>query len=557
MSNNLDLAQVAENQTSKELTINTALGQLDAALTEIRSCDVSSGNVTLTSGQARLYVSFFVENATTSGRKLIFPAIKKLSMVIADPDNTQDIIAACGTTEVTVSPGDAVLIYTDGTANGLVAVSGGGGGASYPSFSGNAGKVLAVNVTEDGVEWITDGGGSSLPSLTGNATRMLVVKADESGVEWVDQPAGTLPSISGEASKVLAVKADESGTEWIVPPGGTIIQDDILVNIAVDLNGSGTYTLPFTPAVGNWLIALTCINNSTFYSANTAQGWANVGGANDGVNSNLSVAAYYKKWASGNTTTGVKPGNTTTNADGVVWIEIDGSKVTNLSTAIAYSEYITNSTTPNFTGTTAAANGALALLGLFGRPYNITFPSTTGDWTSSGQTENGTQNRQVRGYRQVYSGGVTIDPVLTFNASSTSRAGVLLVINLPTSTAATYPDFTSNQGKRLQVNQAGTGVEWKAAAEDLATDATTAYTLQGPDRYLRMTSGSSNTVTVPPNSSVPFPIGTAIDVVQAGAGSTTISAGSGVTVNNAGAIGSQWGKRRLVKIATDTWDCLN
>ena len=31
----------------------------------------------------------------------------------------------------------------------------GGGTASYPSFTGNAGKVLTVNATEDGVEWTT------------------------------------------------------------------------------------------------------------------------------------------------------------------------------------------------------------------------------------------------------------------------------------------------------------------------------------------------------------------------------------------------------------------
>ena len=31
----------------------------------------------------------------------------------------------------------------------------GGGTASYPSFTGNAGKVLTVNATEDGVEWST------------------------------------------------------------------------------------------------------------------------------------------------------------------------------------------------------------------------------------------------------------------------------------------------------------------------------------------------------------------------------------------------------------------
>ena len=47
----------------------------------------------------------------------------------------------------------------------IVSMSGGSGGgtASYPSFTGNAGKVLTVNATEDDVEWktaVTGGGGS-------------------------------------------------------------------------------------------------------------------------------------------------------------------------------------------------------------------------------------------------------------------------------------------------------------------------------------------------------------------------------------------------------------
>ena len=42
---------------------------------------------------------------------------------------------------------------------------GSGGTVSYPSFIGNAGKVLVVNATEDGVEWITlSSGGGEIPS---------------------------------------------------------------------------------------------------------------------------------------------------------------------------------------------------------------------------------------------------------------------------------------------------------------------------------------------------------------------------------------------------------
>jgi len=41
-----------------------------------------------------------------------------------------------------------------------------------------------------------------------------------------------------------------------------------------------------------------------------------------------------------------------------------------------------------------------------------------------------------------------------------------------------------------------------------------------------------NTVTIPPNSSVAFPIGTVIEVCQVGTGQTTISFGSGVTLQS-------------------------
>jgi len=66
------------------------------------------------------------------------------------------------------------------------------GVAAFPAFAGNAGKVLAVNKDEDGVEWITPtgGGGSDLPDITGNGGKVLTVKLDESGTEWAAGGAG-------------------------------------------------------------------------------------------------------------------------------------------------------------------------------------------------------------------------------------------------------------------------------------------------------------------------------------------------------------------------------
>jgi len=64
------------------------------------------------------------------------------------------------------------------------------------------------------------------------------------------------------------------------------------------------------------------------------------------------------------------------------------------------------------------------------------------------------------------------------------------------------------------------------------------------------------TFTVPPNSSVAFPIGTQIDLVQVGAGQTTVVAGAGVTVNSKFGymtISTQYVGVTLVKLDTDTW----
>jgi hypothetical protein len=73
---------------------------------------------------------------------------------------------------------------------------------------------------------------------------------------------------------------------------------------------------------------------------------------------------------------------------------------------------------------------------------------------------------------------------------------------------------------------------------------------------IRMNVASANTLTVPPNSSVAFPVGTQIIVSQAGAGQTTVVAGSGVTINSsAGKLKfyGQYSGVTLAKTATDTW----
>lgn len=72
----------------------------------------------------------------------------------------------------------------------------------------------------------------------------------------------------------------------------------------------------------------------------------------------------------------------------------------------------------------------------------------------------------------------------------------------------------------------------------------------------RFTNATGVTVTVPPTTSVAFPIGSKVDIEQAGAGVVTVAAGAGVTLVAQGGTlttAAQYHKRTLTKIAADTW----
>lgn len=89
----------------------------------------------------------------------------------------------------------------------------------------------------------------------------------------------------------------------------------------------------------------------------------------------------------------------------------------------------------------------------------------------------------------------------------------------------------------------------------------TTYTLALVDfgSLIEFTSATAVTVTIPPNSSAVFPIGSMIEVCQYGAGKVTVAAGAGVTLLSPGSVlstASQYSTIRLRKTATDTWVCL-
>jgi len=83
------------------------------------------------------------------------------------------------------------------------------------------------------------------------------------------------------------------------------------------------------------------------------------------------------------------------------------------------------------------------------------------------------------------------------------------------------------------------------------------YTLVLADqgKTIEMNVAGANTLTIPPNASVAFPIGAWMNIVQVGAGQTTITAGVGVTLRTR--VGpkliSQWAMATLYQRVANEW----
>ena len=100
-----------------------------------------------------------------------------------------------------------------------------------------------------------------------------------------------------------------------------------------------------------------------------------------------------------------------------------------------------------------------------------------------------------------------------------------------------------------------TGAELTQVTIDNKTASST-LVLAAANKLIEINNGSANTLGVPLNSTDAFPIGTQILIAQQGAGQTTITPVSGVTLRSSGGklkISAQYGVATLIKRATDEW----
>ncbi|MCK9532233.1 MAG: hypothetical protein M0R77_16985, partial [Gammaproteobacteria bacterium] len=121
-------------------------------------------------------------------------------------------------------------------------------------------------------------------------------------------------------------------------------------------------------------------------------------------------------------------------------------------------------------------------------------------------------------------------------------------------TAGTNPTTLAGYG----ITDAISTAQFTPYVTPITTVTATTYDLVISDVYIRASNASPQTVTIPPNATVAFPVGYQISVIQVGAGQVSISPGSGVTVNypESLAIRKQFGAVTLTKVGTNEWDLI-
>ena len=196
-------------------------------------------------------------------------------------------------------------------------------------------------------------------------------------------------------------------------------------------------------------------------------------------------------------------------------INDDASYAATITTALGLKAPLAD---PTFTGTVTLPNNTVAL-----------GTKTTGDYVAS----------------LVAGTGVT----LTNNSGETATPTIAIGQAVSTSSNVQFADITATGA----VTITGETIIGPATIVNKTAGYTLALADQG--KIVEMNVGSPVQLTVPPSSSVAFPIGTQINIMQYGTGKVQIAQGSGVTVRGTPGLylRAQFSSATLIKRATDEW----
>lgn len=153
-------------------------------------------------------------------------------------------------------------------------------------------------------------------------------------------------------------------------------------------------------------------------------------------------------------------------------------------------------------------------------------------------------------------------------AAAGANANALALWDQSPAGAAAWVYLTPQEGWQVWIADEARHVRFAAGAwvevprpgiVRIRTLTATSHTLEAVDlgSIIETTGSSAVTVTIPAEATVPFEIGTLINVTQVGAGIATVAAAAGVWLNGivggSVALDGQWSGAALVKRGADAW----
>lgn len=210
--------------------------------------------------------------------------------------------------------------------------------------------------------------------------------------------------------------------------------------------------------------------------------------------------------------------------------------------------------------------GSAPLTFLAAPPFNQNVPTTPslifGPGGSTGQdtfvTRSGVGEVSIRQSGTAYGSLVTN---YLRNGAFAPEGNVSSMASAPI--GATFRDTSTGTLYVKTVGTGNTGWAYDSGPQPINAQSGTSYTLVLADQFklVTLTNGSAITLTVPRNTSVDYPLGTRIDLIQNGAGQVTITAdptSPSPTINATPGlkISGQYAAASLVKTGSNTWNLI-
>jgi hypothetical protein len=454
-----------------------------------------------------------------------------------------------------VAPGDSVYVLS-GTTNA---------NSGFALTSIGTGTNRAIIIGTDNITWTLFAGAQTV--LAGNG----IVKTDQTYSVLAEPSAGISVTSNGVALSTVAANTS-SGADTT----------SFLSNVALDAYGrvtskefsnvsfagfaplaSPTFTGTVTIPEGASISGFAPLANATFTGTITLPSTTAIGnvtateiGYVDGVTSAIQTQIDLKAPLADPTFTGTVAGITKSMVGlGNVDNTSDASKPVSTAQQTAL-DLKSNIASPTFTGIPAAPTANVAT--------NTTQIATTAFVRAEVAALVGAAPATLDTLAEI---ATSLANNATLSTTLTNAIALKAPLDGPTFTGTvTLPANTVTstmiaEGTIVNADISATAaIEQNKIADTILNQRAASYTLVLTDKnkLVEMGVGSANTLTVPPNSSVAFPIGSTITILQTGAGQCTLTAGAGVTVNGTPGLKlrTTWSSATLIKRATDTWVAL-